>query len=220
MVQEELPLKCQKCRKSFAAEYHRKCDTCRQMEFEESVFCELNRAVQNLDGFECHSFEPRLEIVNHVKTESGEHSPEVHQDKGISYSEILNSDKIKYERALAIQRLKRDPDAVYIQLKYHIAWNVINRTPVFRDNTELIESLIDLFNESSTVVNDFVYPIFLAPDHVHLLVESDGQLSIQEIINRIKDFTSKGLFNRFPVLKKRSPANSIWDDAYFVETLS
>ena len=220
MSQEEMPLKCEECSKSFAARYHRKCDPCQKMEFEESVFCELNRAVQDLKDFECLSFEPKLEIIYHGKTAFKKHSSPVQQSREVSYSELLNSDKIKYERALALQRLKRDPDAVYIQLKYHLAWNVARRMPVFRDNTDVIESAINLFPESSLVVDDFVHLIFLAPDHVHLLVESDGELSVEEIVNRIKDFTCKRLFERFSFLKEKIEENSIWDDAYFVETLS
>jgi hypothetical protein len=33
------------------------------------------------------------------------------------FLERLNSDKIKYERALALQKMDRDPDGVYVQLK-------------------------------------------------------------------------------------------------------
>lgn len=215
-----MPIKCEECSKSFAVKYQQKCDSCRKMEFEESVFCELNRAVQDLKDFECHSFEPRLKIVNHGKTAFEKYSHPVQQGRVVSYSDLLSSDKIKYERALALQRLKCDPDAVYIQLKYHLTWNVFRRVPIFRDNKDLIESAINLFSESSLVVNDFVHLIFLAPDHVHLLVESNGELSIEEIVNRIKDFTCKSLFERYSFLKEKIAGNSIWDDAYFVETLS
>ena len=220
MSQEEMPLKCEECSKSFAVRYHRKCDSCQKMEFEESVFCELNRAVQDLKDFECLSFEPRLEIIYHGKTAFKKQSSPIQQSREVLHSELLNSDKIKYERALALQRLKRDPEAVYIKLKYHLAWNVARRMPVFRDNTDVIESAINLFPESSLVVGDFVYLIFLAPDHVHLLVESNGELSIEEIVNRIKDFTCKSLFKRYSFLKEKIAEKSIWDDAYFVETLS
>ena len=74
---------------------------------------------------------------------------------------------------------------------------MIRRIPVSRDNTDLIQYAISLFNESSLVADDFVYLIFLAPDHVHLLVESDGQLSIEEILNRIKDFTCERLLEKY-----------------------
>ncbi|MFC1532272.1 IS200/IS605 family transposase [Thermodesulfobacteriota bacterium] len=219
MSREEMPLKCEECSKSFAVRYHRKCDSCQKIEFEESVFCDLNRSVQDLKNFECHSFEPKLEIVDLEKTSSQKRSLPVQQSREISYSELLNSDKIKYERALALQRLKRDPDAIYIQLKYHLTWNVVRRMPVFKDNRDFIETAISLFPESSLVVDDFVHLIFLAPDHVHLLVESNGELSVEEIINRIKDFTCKRLFEKYPFLKDKIANNSIWDDAYFVETL-
>jgi hypothetical protein len=44
---------------------------------------------------------------------------------------LLSSDRFKYRQALAIQRVRSDPDTVNVDLKYHLAWNVARRKPVF-----------------------------------------------------------------------------------------
>ena len=66
----------------------------------------------------------------------------------------------------------------------------------------------------------FVHLLQLAPDHVHVFVESDGGLSIDEIIKRIKRFTRDAIKEEFPSINdKFEREQGIWDEAYFVETL-
>lgn len=167
----------------------------------------------------CSAFEPRFKVVNSIARP--EKSVERHLNKRIKeqYFNLLNSDKIKYQRTLALQRLKRDPDAIFMQLKYHLAWNVKYRKPAFKSDGKIAEAAYRLFNESSVVVNDFVNLISLATDHVHILVESNGELSIEELVNRVKEFTGNGLFKESPELRTSFDNDSIWDDAYFVETI-
>ena len=76
------------------------------------------------------------------------------------------------------------------------------------------------FDDASQVVNDFVSLISFAPDHVHVLVESNGETSVEELVNRIKEHTGKGLFSECPELKESFENGSIWDDAYFAETIN
>jgi hypothetical protein len=59
---------------------------------------------------------------------------------------LLSSDRIGYERALALQKLGRDQDAVFAELKYHLAWNVINRTPVFMRPANMSGFISDVFS--------------------------------------------------------------------------
>jgi len=96
--------------------------------------------------------------------------------------DLMNSDKVKYQKALALQKLARDPDAVFVELKYHLAW--------------------------------------MAPDHVHIYLESDGEKSIEKIVRKLKRVTSKSLLKKFPELKaKLDDGSGLWDEAYFSETL-
>lgn len=217
----ELPAKCGECAKSGSSGFHRKCGLCRDLEFEESILCDLNRAVQDISDFECHAFKPRLRVVKHEeKRKAGTASPLLKGIQKDSYSKLLDSDKIKYQRALALQQLKQDPDGIFVQLKYHISWNVTYRIPAFNTAENHVDPLYDVFFKSSETAMAFVHLLQLAPDHVHVFVESDGGLSIDEIIKRIKRFTRDAIKEEFPSINdKFEREQGIWDEAYFVETL-
>ena len=55
------------------------------------------------------------------------------------------------------------------------------------------------------------------PDHVHLLLSVDPQLSIHRAIKRIKGRSSHDLRAEFPWLKSRIP--TLWTNSYFVSTV-
>jgi len=136
------------------------------------------------------------------------------------FLDLLNSDKIKHERALASQKLARDPDGVYMQLKYHFAWNVSFRKSIFNSANNFFDFVSDTFLRCSELAGGFVDLLYLAPDHIHLYVESDGNLSIEELAHRIKQFSNDVILEKFPLIKDKLGRNAeIWDEAYFTETI-
>jgi len=217
----ELPEKCMECVKSRVTLFHKKCHFCRDLEFQESVLCELNRCTQSRSDFECHAFQPILKLVGPSKNkEFVSDDSSAREIKEKLFLELLNSDKIKYERALALQKMGRDPDGVYVQLKYHFAFNVSLRRAVFSPANTFFDSVSDTFLKCSEPAGGFVDQLYLAPDHIHLYVESDGELSIEEIVFRIKQFSNDAILEKFPLLRdKISGDTKIWDKAYFVETI-
>ncbi len=69
-------------------------------------------------------------------------------------------------------------------------------------------------------VGGFVNLLCLAPDHVHLYVESDGELSVEEMVHRIKRFSNNAILEEFPSVRdKLGDDTETWDEAYFVETI-
>jgi putative transposase len=217
----KLPSKCRECAKAKVPHPHQLCPFCGEMEFEESVLCDLNRCIQEEADFMCHAFQPILKLVNASENNNVEqHNGSPIRHKKESFPRLLDSDKIKYERALALQRLGRDPDDVYVLLKYHLAWNVTQRMPVFNPVNNFINFVHDTFLVCSERVGGFVDLLYLAPDHIHLYVESDGELSVEEIVHRIKDFSSNAIVEEFLSVKdKLAGGTEIWDEAYFVETM-
>jgi len=217
----ELPAKCMECAKSEMSPFHGKCRFCNELEFEESVLCELNRCIQSKSNFECHAFQPMLKLVGPSKNEK--FASDDSFARGIKekiFLERLNSDKIKYERALALQKLARDQDGIYVQLKYHFAWNVSFRRSVFSPANNFFDFVSDTFLRYSEQAGGFVNLLYLAPDHIHLYVESDGELSIEEIVHRIKRFSNEAILEKFPMIRdKLDNDTEIWDEAYFTETL-
>ncbi len=60
----------------------------------------------------------------------------------------------------------------------------------------------------------------MAPDHVHVYAESDEELSVEEIANRIKQSTNNAIVKELPFMREKLGGNKeIWDEAYFVETV-
>jgi REP element-mobilizing transposase RayT len=133
---------------------------------------------------------------------------------------LLNSDRLKYQRAVAVQRLERDPDAVYTELKYHLAWNVAARRPIFVDSADALDAVDSALSTCGASVGGFARLLWLAPDHIHVYVESDGEKSVEAVVRNMKRISAKAL--------RESPGKSasllkatlrIWDKAYFSETL-
>ncbi len=217
----QLPAKCIECNKSTVSRIHRKCRFCDDLEFEESVLCDLNRCVQVESDFECHAFQPILKLVGPSKNKvPGIKTGSAKEIKIKSFLGLLQSDKIKYERALALQKLARDPDGVHVRLKYHLSWNVSRRRVIFSPANEFIDFVHGTFLKCSELTGGFVDLLHLAPDHVHLYMESDGELSIEKVVNEIKRFSNNAVLEKFSLLKdKLSGAIEIWDEAYFVETI-
>ncbi len=209
------------CVKSNVSCFHRKCHFCRDLEFQESVLCELNRCIQSRSDFECHAFQPMLKLVGPSKNKVPRFDDNSTREiKKKFFLERLNSDKIKYERALALQKLGRDPDGVYMQLKYHFAWNVSFRRAVFSPANNFFDFVSDTFLRCSELAGGFVDLLYLAPDHIHLYVESVGELSIEEIVHRIKQFSNDAILKKFPLIRDKLGGNTeIWDEAYFTETI-
>jgi REP element-mobilizing transposase RayT len=217
----ELPAKCMECVKSNISRYHKKCHFCRDLEFQESVLCDLNRCIQSRSDFECHAFQPMLKLVGPSKNkEFVSDDSSAREIKEKFFLDLLDSDKIKYEKALALQKLARDPDGVYMQLKYHFAWNVSLRRSVYIPADTFFDFVSDTFLRCSELAGGFVDLLYLAPDHIHLYAESDGELSIEEIVHRIKQFSNKAILEKFPLLRDKLGGNTkIWDEAYFTETI-
>jgi REP element-mobilizing transposase RayT len=68
-------------------------------------------------------------------------------------------------------------------------------------------------------VGGFVSLLWLAPDHVHLYVISDGEKSVETIVQEIKRSSNDAIMGEFADIKDRFDAgNELWDTAYFSET--
>jgi len=215
---DHFPKKCLECAKSSKSFIHDRCSFCQDLNFQEEVLCDLNRSTQNPTFFECHAFQPQLKLVASSGKETRP-QPQV-QSVEITIEKLLDSDKVKYQRALALQKLSRNPDDVILEIKYHFAWNVIGRRPAFAEPTPKIDFIIDNIMTCSEAVGGFTSLLWLAPDHIHLYVESDGEVSPDDMAQKLKRL-SEGLFlERFPDLNAPPELETrLWDQAYFVETI-
>lgn len=217
----ELPQKCRECAKSKVSKIHSKCNICSSLNFQESILCDLNQCIQEKSDFICYAFRPMLKLVEPSEDEVLDHDIVSSSDsRRKSTMELFRSDKVKYERALALQKLSRDPDSVILQLKYHFVWNVSHRMPVFVPANDFIGFVHDTFLGCSEAAGGFVHLLYLAPDHVHLYVESDGERAPEDMAHDIKQMSASAILEQFTVVKDKLRGNmDLWDLAYFVETV-
>jgi len=213
--------KCQECAKASRSMIHGKCSFCQSLEFQEDILCHLNRCIQNPAVFKCYAFQPALKLVGSSDRKIPSWTDGVKDNSPQDgLKEILDSDKIKYQQALALQRLDRDPNSVFVDFKYHFAWNVIHRKPVFARPEKIIDFVSDTFSNCSEIAGGFVSLLWLAPDHIHLYVESDGNDSVETIAREMKQVSAEVILAKFGDLKTSLDAQKkLWDKAYFVETI-
>jgi len=219
----QLPEKCHRCAKLNGSTAFKNCDFCRKSDFPESILCDLNRSVQGAKDFSCYAFLPILKlatpsILKPKKSESFRR-PERSQ-RAEDYQKTIFSETFKYEKALAIQKLNRDPDFVSLNIKFHFAWNVVQRRPLFSPENKYFEFLYDTILLCSDLTGGFSSLIRLAPDHIHVYVESDGEQSPETLLKRMKKFSGKEIMEEFFDLRDEiGPEMDLWDEAYFVETV-
>lgn len=211
-----LPEICGRCAKSHKPVVYDGCNFCRDIHFQEGVFCDLNRSVQgNRKNFTCRAFTslstPTLSLVSGARPSINEQS----EDAGPGgFDALLNSDRFKYRRTLAVQRLERDPDAVYVELKYHVAWNVASRKHIFVHPADAFDVIDNTFLDCGEFAGCFVSLLWLAPDHIHIYIESDGEKSVDTIVRYLKRVSAKALDKT-----TGGAGRKIWDKAYFAETV-
>ena len=139
-----------------------------------------------------------------------------HRPDGPSREEIfsgfLESDHAKYQKALALQHLREDPDGIFMDIKYHFAWNVLYRMPVFKQADDVFDFTYEMFLSCSDAVRGFANLLWLAPDHVHLYIESEGDLSVEAMVEDIKAFSKKSFLEKYPdLMEKNGEMPEIWD---------
>jgi REP element-mobilizing transposase RayT len=191
------------------------------MGFKEEILCHLNRNVQSSKDFECHAYAPRLKsapsLVPNLEALS---DGEKHDGLPDGFESLLNSDRFKYQVTLAVQRLEQNPDAVFVNLKYHLAWNVTARRPVFVDSGNTFDSLNKAFLTGSEFVGGFAGLLWLATDHIHIYVKSDGDKSIEAVVQEMKRLSAKALHKATEDQSSQfNTDRQIWDKAYFSETV-
>jgi len=217
----ELPEKCRQCSKSTVSSIHKNCRFCRDLGFHEEVLCHLNRTVQDLADFECHAFKPVLRRVDSSGTRVTNVDARPKETlKTEVITRLLQTDKIKYKKALAVQKLTSDPEGVFVDIKFHFAWNTTHRQPIFNLDTGILDFAHNIFSDCSELVGGLVSLLWMAPDHIHIYVDSDGGHAVETMVQDIKGFTEHAMLTRFVDMREKLDKEiGLWDAAYFSETI-
>lgn len=111
-------------------------------------------------------------------------------------------------------RYSKNAGAVF-SLKLHLVWCPKYRRPVLQ--TAVASRLEILLREKAQELELTVHALEIMPDHVHLFVEFDPRVSVAEIVNRLKGYTSRVLRSEFAFLKSRLP--TLWSRSYYAGTI-
>ena len=98
-------------------------------------------------------------------------------------------------------------------MMYHFIWIPKRRKSVLRGKIK--ERLIMLIKEKAIELESEIVALEVMPDHVHLFLQSNPQLSPNKIIGEIKGYSSRILRKEFPELLSLP---SLWTRSYWVST--
>ena len=98
-------------------------------------------------------------------------------------------------------------------INYHFVWTPKRRRKVLVGDVEL--RLKELILETAAKLDCSVLAIEVMPDHIHLFLGCPPSLAPDQIMFRIKAYSSRILRQEFPHLLKMS---SMWTRSYFVST--
>ena len=104
---------------------------------------------------------------------------------------------------------------IVFSCSYHVVFCPKYRRPVLVNGVD--ERFKEIAWEVSSELGFEIAEMEVMPDHVHLLLSIDPQLSIHRAIKRIKGKSSHDLREEFPWLKSRIP--TLWTNSYFVSTV-
>ena len=104
---------------------------------------------------------------------------------------------------------------IIFSCSYHVVFCPKYRRPVLVDGVD--ERFKEIAREVADELGFEIVEMEVMPDHVHLLLSADPQLSIHRAIKRIKGRSSHDLRAEFPWLKSRIP--TLWTNSYFVSTV-
>jgi putative transposase len=107
---------------------------------------------------------------------------------------------------------RKTSHAVY-DLKYHVVWITKYRKPVLRG--EIGKRLRDLIRQTCDTLEVYIETGHIAVDHVHLLVSVPPNLSVSDLMQRLKGRSSRRMLDEFGELKKQFWGQHLWARGYF-----
>jgi len=99
-------------------------------------------------------------------------------------------------------------------ISYHIIWIPKYRKRILKG--KLKEKLKFYLFKKAKSIGISIEEYEIMPDHIHLFIKSNPNLSVSFIVNQLKGYTSYMLRKEFIYLKKYK---SLWTKSYFCETI-
>lgn len=98
-------------------------------------------------------------------------------------------------------------------INYHLVWCPKRRKKVLIG--KITQRLKEIFNQVAKEKDIDILALEIMPDHLHLFVSCQPQMTIHKIVKAFKGRSSNILRKEFPQLLKLP---SLWTNSYFVST--
>jgi len=98
-------------------------------------------------------------------------------------------------------------------LKYHVIWITKYRYKILRGR--IAERARDLIREVCQTRDVVIIRGAISPDHIHMLVSCEPDLSPAKLLQYLKGRSSSRLRDEFPELRKRYWGQPLWARGYF-----
>ena len=107
---------------------------------------------------------------------------------------------------------RKTAHSVY-DLKYHIVWITKYRKPILRG--EIGKRVRELVRQTCASLDVYIVKGHVSKDHVHLLVSVPPNLSVSELVKRLKGRSSRKMLEEFGELRKLYWGRHLWARGYF-----
>ena len=98
-------------------------------------------------------------------------------------------------------------------LKYHLVWITKYRKPVLRG--EIGKRVRELIRQTCSGLDVQILSGAVQPDHVHLLVSVPPQVSVSELMRRIKGRSSRKILQEYSEMRRQFWGRHFWARGYF-----
>lgn len=112
---------------------------------------------------------------------------------------------------MEMENIRRGSPSVY-QLHVHLVWCTKYRYQVLRGEVQL--RCRDLLRQTCDSLDIRVLKGVVSKDHIHLHLSYRSNLSVSEMVRRLKGRSAKKLLEEFPELRRRYYGGHFWGIGY------
>lgn len=217
---KNLPSRCSHCNILKKDVPNKSCQICLDQAMCESFLCAMLDSPPQGD-VKCRAFQTSLSLVGDAKKNSGKTIATVCEDKSSYFLEVV--DNILYGKcsrnggcgACGDKKSARKGNN-----RYHVAWSVRERAPLFANSGQYLSYLHDAFLTCGTLLSGKAVLLWLAPDHLHFYLELPDTETVGEIVEDLQGLIHDALVDKYREARNlASPDNLIWETSYFLESI-
>lgn len=109
----------------------------------------------------------------------------------------------------------RTDHSIVYSCQYHVIFCPKYRRPVLEE--AVAKRLKEMILEKQDEYGYAVMSMEIMPEHVHLLLDVDPRVGVNNVVAKIKGYTSHELREEYPWLKKRLP--TLWTRSKFISSV-